>query len=137
MRLGYAIAPPDIIDAMRPHSEASINALVKWGAVAGLQDTAGQQRVRDKTLQIRKRTVSAVKAQGYEVLPSEANYFMIGIRRDVQPVIQEFRQRGILVGRPFPPMLQHLRVSVGSDEEMDRFLAAFKEIFPPARTSAG
>jgi histidinol-phosphate/aromatic aminotransferase/cobyric acid decarboxylase-like protein len=32
-------------------------------------------------------------------------------------------------------MMQHLRVSVGNDEEMDRFLAAFKEIFPASRTS--
>lgn len=135
MRLGYAIAPPDLINAMRPHSEASINALVKWGAVAGLQDTAGQQRVKDRTLQIKKRTVASVKALGYEVLPSEANYFMVGIRRDVRPVIEEFKKRGILVGRPFPPMMQHLRVSVGNDEEMDRFLAAFKEIFPASRTS--
>jgi len=137
MRLGYAIASPEIIDSMRPYSEGSINALVKWGAVAGLQDTAGQQRVKEKTLQIRKRTIGAVKALGYEVLPTETNFFMIGIRRDVQPIIQDFRQRGILVGRPFPPMMQHLRVSVGSDEEMDRFLAAFKEIFAASRTSAG
>jgi histidinol-phosphate aminotransferase len=60
---------------------------------------------------------------------------MVGIRRDVRPVIEEFKKRGILVGRPFPPMMQHLRVSVGNDEEMDRFLAAFKEIFPASRTS--
>jgi histidinol-phosphate aminotransferase len=137
MRLGYAIAPPDMIESMRPYSAGSINALVKWGGVAGLQDTAGQQRVKDRTLQIKKRTVASIKSLGYEVLPSEANYFMIGIRRDVPPVIEEFRKRGVLVGRPFPPMLQHLRVSVGSDEEMDRFLAAFKEIFPATRTAVG
>jgi histidinol-phosphate aminotransferase len=59
--------------------------------------------------------------------------------RTVQPVIEEFRAKGVLVGRPFPPMVQHLRVSVGLPEEMDRFLKAFKEIFPakaPATTTA-
>lgn len=35
-----------------------------------------------------------------------------------------------MVGRPFPPMLEHLRVSIGTAEEMDRFMAAFKQIFP-------
>jgi histidinol-phosphate aminotransferase len=137
MRLGYAIAPPDMINEMRRHSEGSINALVKWGAVAGLQDTAGQQRVKDMTLQIKKRTVDAIKGLGYDVLPSETNFFMIGIRTDVPPVIEEFRKRGILVGRPFPPMMQHLRVSVGNEEEMARFLAAFKQIFSSTRTSVG
>jgi len=46
----------------------------------------------------------------------------------VQPVIDEFQGRGVLVGRPFPPMLEYLRVSVGTADEMRRFLTAFKEI---------
>jgi histidinol-phosphate aminotransferase len=137
MRLGYAIATPAMIERMRPYSMGSINALVKWGGVAGLQDTAGQQRVKDMTLRIRKKAIADVKALGYEVLPTETNYFMVGIRRDVQPVIDEFRKRGVLVGRPFLPMNQHMRVSVGTEDEMARFMAAFKEIFPPVRTSAG
>jgi len=137
MRLGYAIAPPALIEQMRPYAVGSINALVKWGAVAGLQDTAGQQQVKEKTRRIRNQATADVRALGYEVLPSETNYFMVGIRREVQPVIDEFRQRGVLVGRPFPPMTEHLRVSVGTDAEMARFLTAFKEIFPAVRTSTG
>jgi len=43
----------------------------------------------------------------------------------------------VLVGRPFPPMLEHLRVSIGTAEEMDRFLGAFKEIFPAKASTAG
>jgi histidinol-phosphate aminotransferase len=50
--------------------------------------------------------------------------------RTVQPVIQEFREKGILVGRPFPPMINHLRVSIGTADDMDKFLRTFKEIFP-------
>jgi histidinol-phosphate/aromatic aminotransferase/cobyric acid decarboxylase-like protein len=52
-------------------------------------------------------------------------------------VIAEFLTKKVQVGRPFPPMTQHLRVSIGTADEMDRFLAAFKEIFPAkARTTA-
>jgi histidinol-phosphate aminotransferase len=43
-------------------------------------------------------------------------------------VIAEFEKHGILVGRPFPPMNEHLRVSVGTADEMRRFTVAFKEI---------
>jgi histidinol-phosphate/aromatic aminotransferase/cobyric acid decarboxylase-like protein len=39
----------------------------------------------------------------------------------------------VLVGRPFPPMTEHLRVSVGTADEMNRFMTAFKEIFGPSR----
>jgi histidinol-phosphate aminotransferase len=137
MRLGYAIASPEMIDKMRPASIASINALVKWGAAAGLQDTAGQARVKEMTLRIRNKTMADVRALGFEVLPSETNYFMMGLGREVQPVIDEFRKRSVIVGRPFPPMTRHLRVSIGTEQEMARFMTALKEIFPSGRTSTG
>lgn len=136
MRLGYAIATPELIKKMVPHSLGnSMNALVKWGAVAGLKDLAGQQKVKEMTVRIRKKTTTDLRTLGYEVLPSEANYFMVSIRREVEPVIDQFRKRGVLVGRPFPPMTQHLRVSVGTEDEMARFMTAFKEIFPAERTA--
>ena len=135
MRLGYAVAPKELIDRMRPYSMGSINAVVKWGGVAALKDTASQQHVREVTVQLRKKTSADLQALGYDVIPSETNFFMVSIRRQVVPVIDEFRKRGVLVGRPFPPMLEHLRVSVGTADEMDRFLAAFKEIFPAGKTS--
>ena len=128
MRLGYGIAPKPLIDRMRPHCTGSINALVKWAGVAALKDTISADRVRTATLQLRKKTTTELQKQGFTVLPSETNFFMVHIRRDVTPVIDAFREKGVLVGRPFPPMTEHLRVSVGLPEEIDRFLAAFKQI---------
>jgi histidinol-phosphate aminotransferase len=130
MRLGYAIAPAPIIQRMRPYSMGSINALVKWGGVASLKDTASQEDVKRKVIALRTKTSNDLKAYGYDVIPSETNFIMVGIGRQVQPVIEEFRQKEILVGRPFPPMLEHMRVSIGTPEEMDRFMVAFKQIFP-------
>ena len=53
-------------------------------------------------------------------------------------VATEFQKHDVMVGRPFPPMTQHLRVSVGNQSEMDRFVAAFKEIMATApKASAG
>ena len=128
MRLGYAIAPERIIDRMRPHCTGSINALVRWAGVTALKDTEAAERVRRTTLQQRRATVADLEGLGFKVLPSEANFSMVHVRRQVQPVIDELRARGVLVGRPFPPMVEHLRVSVGTADEMRRFLTAFKEI---------
>jgi histidinol-phosphate aminotransferase len=133
MRLGYAVAPPELIARMAPHAVTSINAIVKWGAVAGLADEAGQRQVKVRTLAIRDKAIADIRARGHDVLPSQANFFMVSIGRDVQPVIDEFRTRGVLVGRPFPPMTTHLRVSVGTEAEMSRFTTAFNEIFPARR----
>jgi histidinol-phosphate aminotransferase len=137
MRLGYAVASADFIQRMRPYSIGSINALVKWGGVASLKDTASQAEVKRKTIELRKKTASELEAYGYSVIPSETNFFMVSIGRDIQPVIEEFREKKVMVGRPFPPMTTHMRVSVGTAEEMDRFMKAFKEIFPAkTRTTA-
>ena len=128
MRLGYAVAPRNLIQQMRPHATGTINAVVKWGGVAALKDTAAQAWVRQRTLELRRKTVGELTRMGYAVIPSDTNFFMVHLKRPVQPVVDEFRKRGVAVGRPFPPMLEHLRVSIGTPEEMDRFMAAWKEI---------
>jgi histidinol-phosphate aminotransferase len=129
LRLGYAIAPEALIDRMRPFIGSNhVGVVTKWAGAAAMKDTVGQNEVRAKILATRKRTTAQLKNLGYDVLPSEANFFMVNLRRPVRPVIAAFRQKGILVGRPFPPMLEYLRVSVGTPDEMERFLSAFKEI---------
>ena len=136
MRLGYAIARPETIRDMRPNATGTINAIVKYGGVAALKDTETQAKVKRVTLELRKKTTADLQSLGYAVIPSEANFFMVHLRRPVQPVIEEFKKKGVLVGRPFPPLVEHLRVSVGTADEMSRFLTAFKEIVPQARTAA-
>jgi histidinol-phosphate aminotransferase len=129
MRLGYAIAPANLIQKMWPYIDMmNVNALAKWGGAAALKDTAALNKVRTDILQTRKKTTAALEAMGYSVIPSEANFFMVNLRRPVGPVIQGFRKRGILVGRPFPPMFEHLRVSVGTPDDMERFMGAFEAI---------
>lgn len=138
MRLGYALGSPAMLARLRPHSIASINAIVKWGGVAALKDTASQARVKQVTVELREKTAKELTQQGYSVIPSEANFVMIDIKRPVQPVIDAFKTKGVLVGRPFPPMVQHLRVSIGTPEEMQRFHGAFREIFAtPVKGGSG
>jgi histidinol-phosphate aminotransferase len=131
MRIGYSVAPPDMIREMRTYASNSVNVLAKWGAVASLKDPAAQADVKNKTVTLRNNTSKVLESWGYATIPSQTNFFMVSLGdRTVQPVIEEFRKRGILVGRPFPPMLNHLRVSVGTPEDMEKFIQAFKAIFP-------
>ena len=137
MRLGYAVAPADLIRTMRPYAMGSINACVRWGGVAALKDTASQAQVKRLTVDLRTKTTTELRNLGYTVIPSEGNFFMVHLKRPVQPVIEEFRKKGVLVGRPFPPMLEHLRVSVGTAEEMGRFMTAFREVVPMKTAGSG
>ena len=131
LRLGYGIAPADMISEMRVQGTGSVNALVKWGGVAALEDVEYEQWVRETTLRLRKQTTEELQAMGYEVIPSETNFIMVHTGRPAAEVRAAFRERGVLVGRDFPPMLDYLRVSIGTEEEMARFMTAWKEIMPP------
>jgi histidinol-phosphate aminotransferase len=137
LRIGYAAAPTEILQKMRPYSTGSVNVLARYGAVATLKNPQTMADVKQKTKQLRDKASKELRDLGYEVIPSQTNFFMVGLRREVQPVIQAFREEGVLVGRPFPPMTQHLRVSIGTAEEMDRFMVAFKKVMArPATTTA-
>ena len=138
MRLGYGIAPAPLIQKIRTFTTGSQSITVKFGGAASLKDKEGQAKTKALNKQVRDDTMAKLKALGYEVLPSQANFFMVGLKREVNEVAPEFQKRDVLVGRPFPPMTQHLRVSVGTQAEMDKFMAAFKEIMgTPAKATAG
>jgi len=135
MRLGYALAPRSLIQRMRPYTTASINAIVKYGGVAALRDTESQAWVKKVTLDLRQKTIKDLAALGYECVPSDTNFFMVNLKRPVVPVIDEFKKKGVLVGSPFPPLNEHLRVSIGTADEMKRFVLAFQDIMTQ-RTAA-
>jgi histidinol-phosphate aminotransferase len=128
MRLGYGIAPAELIKKVRTFTTGSQSITVKFGGAASLKDKEGQAKTKALNKQIREDTIAKLRALGYEVLPSEANFFMVGLKREVSEVAPEFQKRDVLVGRPFAPMTKHLRVSVGNQAEMDKFMGAFKEI---------
>jgi histidinol-phosphate aminotransferase len=137
MRLGYGIGPTSLVDRMRRTITGSqnLNALVKFGVVAALKEPQEEQRVRNATIQMREKMTADLTALGYRVLPSQGNFIMVHIRRNVTEVIPQFRDRGVLVGRAFPPMNDWMRVSIGLDTENARFTTAFRQIFTGATSS--
>src|SRR5215831_1388181 len=97
MRLGYAVAPKELIDQLRPFIMSySTNAIVKFGGVASLKDSANEARVKQLNKQVRDRVTGELKEYGYEVIPSQSNFFMVNIKKDVTPVADEFLKRGVV-----------------------------------------
>jgi histidinol-phosphate aminotransferase len=78
--------------------------------------------------QVRDKTTNELTAMGYEVIASQTNFFIVNVKKDVNEVADAFSKKGILVGRRFPPMNKWLRVSIGTEDEMNRFTNAFKEL---------
>jgi histidinol-phosphate aminotransferase len=136
LRLGYALAPRQLIQELRPYSTGSINALVKHGGVAALKDVEAMEKVKRECIMLREKTTGELKSLGFACIPSQTNFFMVHLKKPVVPVIEEFRKKQVIVGRPFPPMTEHLRVSIGTPQEMDRFMVAFKQIMVDTKTAS-
>lgn len=128
MRIGFAIAPPEMVDEMSNYSTGSVNALARWGAVAAMEDVAAAEKMLAHNKKWREQTRQDLAGLGFESIPSQTNFFMVNLRQPVAPIRRAFRERQVAVGRDFPPMLDHLRVSVGTEEEMGRFMNAFEDI---------
>lgn len=132
MRLGYGVGTRPLADALRAHQLwSNTNAAVLEAAIASLADTDHLADQRRRINGEKARLVATLRSEGRRVIPSETNFVMIDMGRDVAPVIAAFRDRRILVGRRFRSMPTWLRLSIGTPREMDAFAAALREIVPP------
>jgi histidinol-phosphate aminotransferase len=87
--------------------------------------------------QTRAFTVAAFENAGYRVAASQANFVMVDVRRDVRPFIEAVREKGVYIGRPFPPLTTWARITVGTQAEMDRAMPVLLDVLKsPVSSSA-
>lgn len=129
LRMGYAVARPETLDRLRFHQAGdNLNIQAIAAARAALADTAHVERSLRLNRETRGWTTAAMADRGFRSLPSQTNFLMIDLRRDVGPLIDALRQRNIEVGRRFPALPSHLRVTVGTRPQMERFVSALAEL---------
>ncbi len=122
LRLGYGLAHPDTVERIRAFvAQNSRNLMGIQAGLASLTDDAHVERTLAENKRSRAITQEALDELGLRSLPSQANFLMHRISGDLETYIERFRMEGISVGRPFPPMLNHNRVSFGLPEDMERW----------------
>ena len=65
---------------------------------------------------------------GYGTIPSQANFIMFDVKRPVVPLIQALKQHNVQVGRLFPALPNHMRLTIGKKNEMEAFLSNFRDV---------
>src|SRR5213079_1191219 len=104
----------------------SVNIMALAAASASLDDpdqVPNGQRLNNNS---REFTVSELDKLGYETIPSQANFIMFDCKRPVVALIQAMKQQSVHVGRLFPALPNHMRVTIGKKSEMESFVGAFK-----------
>jgi histidinol-phosphate aminotransferase len=133
VRCGYCVAKKPVISKLSAAQQwDAMNVIALAGARASLADSEHVITGRRNNDATKQWLRAQMKTLGYEMLPSEANFVMIDVRRDVKPLIASIRDHGVHVGRLFPAMPHHLRVTIGRPEEMEAFVNAFKQTLSAA-----
>jgi histidinol-phosphate aminotransferase len=137
MRLGYAVGAKETIAALRTQLiEDNVNAAVIPAALTALGDSSYVTTCCDRLNSTRHWLAEQLARSGRSYIPSEANFLMIDVGKDVKSLIPQFAARGIMVGRRFATLNNFLRVSIGTQQEMGSFWTVFNEIAPPQTRGA-
>lgn len=129
MRLGIAFGDSGLVSEMNKLKDSYNTDRVSQ--TAGVAALADQDHLRDSVARIRAtraRVSSSLSSMGWRVLPSQAN-FILGrpSRISARELFRLLRDRGILVRYfPLPRVDEYLRITIGTDGEMDEFLAAVR-----------
>ncbi len=128
MRLGYAVAHPETARRLRsfaPGPNTNHLALVAGSAALGDDQWVGKSVASN--LKSRQMAYEVLDELGLEYLASHTNFVMHRISGDLRTYINRMAEAGVRVGRPFPPMLDHNRLSFGLPSEMERFADTLRD----------
>lgn len=133
MRLGYVIGQPETLQKMARHTLP--NAINVLAAAAGMATIADTKHI-DAEVKLNKMTRDFTRKfftdAGYKVSDSHGNFLMVAINRDIRGFKDACARQGILVGRPFPPLNTHARISIGTMDEMKKATEVFKQVLSSA-----
>ena len=134
MRLGYALGSPDLIAGVNcvknSFNSYPIDRLALAAGTAAMEDVAYFEQTRKQVIATREQTVRTLKDLGFRVLDSAANFIFVSHpNRSGKELQQGLRDRGVLV-RWFdkPRIRDFLRVSIGTDGDMEAMCAACEDI---------
>lgn len=134
IRVGYGFAPPAIADAIeRAREPFDVNSLAQVAAVAALEDDEHIKATVETNRRGLKTLAGVFEEVGARPLESFANFVYTDLGRPARPVFDALLRRGVIT-RPGDVLGNPtcLRVSVGTDEEMEIFVKELKEIMSPA-----
>ena len=130
LRVGYALGNEELIEGITRVKDSinsyTVDRLAQAGAREAIKDDAWFQETRSKIIATRERVAARLTDMGFVVIPSQANFiFISNPQYPGRDLFWRLREKGILV-RYFdkPKIDNYLRVSIGTDAEMDSFLAA-------------
>ncbi|MEP7052304.1 MAG: histidinol-phosphate transaminase [Pseudomonadota bacterium] len=128
LRVGYGVSTPQLVSYMnRVRAPFNVGNLGQAAAIAALDDRDHVKQSHELNAGERERMFARLEAMGLAVTPSQANFYLVDVKRSGRAAYDALLRKGVIV-RPFASLPTSIRVTVGRPEENDRFLSALGEV---------
>lgn len=129
LRAGAAMARPDLLAKIRGWGHSGMMPITSMAAAAASLRSKTVVPERRKSIgEVRDDVLDFLDQHNFKCVPSVSNCFMVDTRRPAADVISALAKEKVIIGRPWPVWPTHVRVTVGLQEEMDKFKAAFLKV---------
>lgn len=129
LRVGYLIAKPEIAQQIRKNVVAMSNVLAVEAAKEALQDEAFYRFSLQKNKEAKERIYQLLDHLKLDYVQSHTNFIFFQSQRDIRELGPAMLEKGVRIGRPFPPFYDWCRISTGTAEEVALFLKGMLEIY--------
>jgi len=130
VRVGYGIGPAELMTYFaRVRTTFSVSVVAQAAAVAALDDQAHTRKALENNAQQAPRLMEGISELGFRVVPTWANFLYCELGEDAAPVVKRLQAEGVII-RALGPWgaPTAIRVTIGTPEQNDIFLRAFKKV---------
>jgi histidinol-phosphate/aromatic aminotransferase/cobyric acid decarboxylase-like protein len=128
LRAGAALARPDLLEKIAPYSAGGMPVAAMVGAQASLKAKNVVPQRRKIIQDVREDVLAFLDKHRFSYVPSVSNKFMVDVKRPGNDVVLALRKEKVYIGRVWEIWPTHVRVSVGTPEEMSKFKTAFLKV---------
>ena len=130
LRCGYFVGQPDTLAAIGKYTSSgmALSATTLAAAIAAYQETDFLQAALKKTMESKAFLYATLKKEGYEYIPSSANFVLFPIKMEGRKFSTEMSTRGVGIRTWNYNGKDYCRVSIGRMDEMQAFADAFKQL---------
>ena len=129
LRIGYLIAPLHLAKQIRSNVVAMSNVLAIAAAEKALEDQEFYDFSLNKIKQGRKLITDTLDELKLNYIPSNTNFVFFHSKKHIDDLGKQMLEKGVRIGRPFPPFYDWCRISVGTLPEVQAFTNALKEVY--------
>ncbi len=139
MRVGYAIGRAETIKPLEKlKMPYNISVFGIAAAIAALGDAKHIEAERERNTNVRAFTIKALDEFGCKSADSQGNFLFVDVGKPAKEFREACAKQGVVVGRDFPPFERtHVRISIGTMDEMQKAAAVFRNVLRPVPTPTG